>query len=459
MEGDQQQLVLTAYIQDLCIYNFNCTYFKLVNIRKTHKMRIMIIKRLFTSGYKNLKNCTISPTGIHALTGCNGSGKSNFLEVPEFVASLFSESDEQRERLLKGHSPLGGEWFPFVNNKEEINPFVFELSASINVQGIEWDIDYSLEIEIPNFVSTYEYEGTAKISAEKIKIKQSSKPGQMKTILTRDDNITLVLFENSRRKLEFKTKSDMSSLQVIEVRQADDYEINFPVLSEFHKAFLAINLLKLNPDKLISASNRQSSAAFQSKPGSTIDFLPFHSLLQEIKKDLDLWKRLLVWLKRLCNIDDISFELEATGEDSSNKIGKYVFIHQQDRVLFPGELSTGCAMLLGLLIAAHSFLPMSGSVILEEPETYLHPKAIIDLITLLREISETNSVIFSTHSPVALNSMHPNEVTVMEVLPNGFVTTRNVSEIREAIETLNRGYISFGDLLQSNFCIDNVFKK
>jgi len=421
-------------------------------------MRNMIINRLFATNYKNLVNCTIEPRGLHALTGCNGSGKSNFLEVPEFITSIISESDEIRERIFRsGYSPLGGCWFPFVKSKEYAAPFVFELNACISVQEKDWEVDYYLQIDLPEFIKPYQHEGTGKILAEKVKIKECNKPGQKKLILNRVDSFTTISSENSRKKLVFKTKSDMSALQAIEVREADDYANNFPVLSEFHKALLSFNLLKLNPDKLIMAADHNYTSSFQSKPGSTIDFFPMFSLLQEIQANPPEWTRLLGWLKRLCNIDDVNIS-EETVQHGDNTKGaatlRYIFIYQHGRILFPNELSTGCAMLLGLLIAAHSFLPLRGTVILEEPETYLHPKAIIDVITLLREISETNSVIFSTHSPVTLNSMQPSEVTVMETLPNGFVTTRKVSDIKDAINTLNRGYVSFGDLLQSNFTLD-----
>lgn len=414
----------------------------------------MKIKRIFTSNYKNLLNCSIEPNGIHALTGCNGSGKSNFLEVPEFVSSVIASSDEKKVYIFNGQFPTNGWWQPFVKAKEQVSPFIYELNAIIKVNDVEWDVEYHLEIEGPGFVAQYKHEGTGRITVEKVKIKESSKPGQKKTILSRTNNLTVISLENTRKKLIFKTLPDMSALQALEVREADDYANTFPVLSEFHKELISFNIIKINPDKLISDSLSRSSSSFQRAPGSTIDYFPMYTLLEEIQKKPVEWNRLLEWLKRLCNINNISIKEDTpdTGEDSKTvSTRKYIFIYQHDRVLFPEELSTGCAMLFGLLIAAHSFLPLSGSVILEEPESYLHPKAIIDLITLLREISEENAVIFSTHSPVALNSMQPSEVTVMKELSNGFVTTQRVSDINEAIDTLNRGYISFGDLLQTNF--------
>jgi len=108
-------------------------------------------------------------------------------------------------------------------------------------------------------------------------------------------------------------------------------------------------------------------------------------------------------------------------------------------------------VLLSMVSALFSLLRTSGIVIFEEPETYIHPKALIDLIALLRNISEFKSVLFSTHSPVALNSMRAREVTLMISSGSGRYTSRPVEEIKEASDAISRGHISFGDLLQSNF--------
>lgn len=39
----------------------------------------------------------------------------------------------------------------------------------------------------------------------------------------------------------------------------------------------------------------------------------------------------------------------------------------------------------------------------------------------------------------------------MRPVGDGFVSIKNVSEIKEAIEALDRGFVSFGDLLQTDY--------
>jgi predicted ATPase len=111
----------------------------------------------------------------------------------------------------------------------------------------------------------------------------------------------------------------------------------------------------------------------------------------------------------------------------------------------------GATVIVGYLTVLFTLVRRGGAALFEEPENYLHPKAIVELIRLFREFSEDHTIIFSTHSPVALNSLQPNEVTVMRSDKHGFVATQRVSDISEAVAALDRGYLSFGDLLQTDY--------
>ena len=170
-------------------------------------------------------------------------------------------------------------------------------------------------------------------------------------------------------------------------------------------------------------------------------------------------KEFRYWTKRLLDIDDIDLEEKLIDKKATDKgkdnISQYIFLHKNERILYPFELSTGEIVILSYLISIYTFLGADGMVMIEEPESYLHPQAITDLIHLLRELSETKTVIFTTHSPIVINSMLPSEVTLMKNKHGNIMTSINVESIDEAIAALKRGYMSFGDLLQTNFNTKN----
>lgn len=418
----------------------------------------MKINRIFVSRYKNLVDCEIRPNGIHAITGCNGSGKSNFLEVLHFIAGILVAGDESRDAILtRGACPAGGTWFPFVSKASEAKPFRFEIECEIKVDNVFWLANYSIELEKPEIGdSPYVQKGTGIISSEIVRIKERGKPGKMRLLLKRsvDTGVQVRPELDSRNKFSFKAKSNMSALVALEIREADDFIIKHPVLSIFLRVLKSSDLVKLDPNQILEDANPSGVGSFNLMPADVISHFPLYDYMQRIKLEENDWEQYMFWVKQLCDIDKISLSLkqEVEGQEAAKtEPKKYIFISRQEQFLFPNELSTGNSVLLSLVTALFSFLRHESVIIFEEPETFIHPKAIIDLIKLLREISEENTVLFSTHSPVALNSLNIDEVSLMEPLGHGFFTMVAVSEISEAVETLKRGYISFGDLLQSNY--------
>lgn len=420
----------------------------------------MQIQRIFVSNYKNLVDCELFPKGIHALTGCNGSGKTNFLEIFQFIAALHSSDDDFRESLLvDGNCPSGGEWFPMIPNDQLTKPFHFELDCALRIKKDNWIVKYVLTLEKPNKGDgLYDQFGAGNISREVISIKQEGKTGPFRLVLDRSESgdVTASPETSSRQQTKFKTKTNMSALHALEVREADSFSDEYPVLAEFRGGILSSAIVKLNPEGIISASDPYSSKKIKKRaPGRSVRVFSLYDSLKSIENRGSDWEEFKYWLKILCDIKNVLLnENEADESKSKLKTGKFVILHRQGQVLFPKELSTGNIMLLGLVTALFSFLRDSGVIILEEPESYIHPKALIDLINLLRTVSEVKTVLFSTHSTVALNSMNSSEVTLLKPLGGGMHTSINVSEIDEAAKALNRGYMSFGDLLQTNFMTD-----
>lgn len=70
-------------------------------------------------------------------------------------------------------------------------------------------------------------------------------------------------------------------------------------------------------------------------------------------------------------------------------------------------------------------------LLLEEPESHLHPKAIHNLKKVLLEISKTNQVIVTTHSPIIIERLQVKHNVIVQ---NGkAVQANSVNEIRESL--------------------------
>jgi ABC-type branched-subunit amino acid transport system ATPase component len=91
---------------------------------------------------------------------------------------------------------------------------------------------------------------------------------------------------------------------------------------------------------------------------------------------------------------------------------KALEIELTDGTKVPAEfMSEG--LLYYLAFAAVQYLERPAVVLVEEPENGLHPARIAEVMKILREISKTTQVIIATHSPLVVNELSPDEVSVV----------------------------------------------
>lgn len=83
-----------------------------------------------------------------------------------------------------------------------------------------------------------------------------------------------------------------------------------------------------------------------------------------------------------------------------------------DGEFVPAELmSEGLLYYLAFAVLPH--LEPTPLLLVEEPENGLHPARIAEIMRVLRAISEKTQVIIATHSPLVVNELKPDEVTVV----------------------------------------------
>lgn len=91
---------------------------------------------------------------------------------------------------------------------------------------------------------------------------------------------------------------------------------------------------------------------------------------------------------------------------------KAMGIKLNDGTFVPAELMSE-GMLYYLAFAALRHMDPTALLLIEEPENGLHPARIAEVMRILREISRTTQVIIATHSPLVVNELRPDEVTVV----------------------------------------------
>jgi predicted ATPase len=91
---------------------------------------------------------------------------------------------------------------------------------------------------------------------------------------------------------------------------------------------------------------------------------------------------------------------------------KAIGIKLVDGAYVPADLMSE-GLLYYLAFAVLPYLAPTALLLVEEPENGLHPARIAEVLRVLRSISETTQVVLATHSPLVINELKPEEVTVV----------------------------------------------
>ena len=79
------------------------------------------------------------------------------------------------------------------------------------------------------------------------------------------------------------------------------------------------------------------------------------------------------------------------------------------------EMSEGLLYWLAFAVLPH--IDPAAILLIEEPENGLHPSRIAEVMKVLRAISSRMQVILATHSPLVINELQPEEVTILTRSP------------------------------------------
>ncbi len=118
------------------------------------------------------------------------------------------------------------------------------------------------------------------------------------------------------------------------------------------------------------------------------------------------------------------------------------------RQVGPEGMSEG--MLYWLAFKALQYATKPGILLIEEPENGLHPARIREVAALLRELSAETQVLVATHSPLVINELQPEEVTIITrtaedgTIATPMTMTKNFEQRRQ-IYALGELWLSYAD--------------
>ncbi len=390
----------------------------------------MAIKNITIKNFKSIANTTVNLSNINVILGPNGSGKTNFINVFKFL-SFFFVSDNINYRLFE----IGGN-----NNLINFNSLKEGKNICIDIEFANnnddsWRNFYSCEIANNGNINNLEYFFVKEVNGY-----QDTK--NYKEPYTINYLPTLV------------TKSWMNCSPSVEMEYRNK-------LHEGHKNTESYNYIKNHlysicyyhfHDTGITSVIKQDQEIGINDQILLSNGQNIAHVLRRLKDHFpNSYKSLMDCLQSVAPyIQEITFnEYEST--PTSKKLKLLWRNKFYDRWFTLNDLSDGTLRYLALLVCLfqeHSNL----IIVLDEPELGLHPHAIRELASIIKEKSKKNQFILTTQNPLLVSQFSVEDIFVADYY-NGETSIRKISEDELRLNIINdllQGGEPLGDLWLRN---------
>ena len=379
----------------------------------------MKLKRLEIHNYKSLRNVVIEPAPLSVFVGPNAAGKSNLADALDFLGEVYRWELEGAVKKKGGYENI---CFRTAARPDEAIRF----RVAIEIPYTEWSSDQWVG-------------GLAELSRERMPegdivfehgfiLRRRSKRAALFGIDSEEIQVSFSGGESARRSL-LRIVRNQRGLEIEEFEQEDSLGHLFDLrnykelLSNFPDSRLLLDLLKIIP--FSSMAVPKSIAAlrvFQLSPQACRE-----SGVPTPNADLDRFGRnlpaVIDYLKRNepQKFDEIlnavrwimpTLESIEANFTQGKRLGLFLKEAGVKQPWAAEDISDGTIQAIALLAA--TFDPRIPILVIEEPENSVHPWAIRSFIQAFREASEKKQIFLTTHSPIVIDQILPEELWVVQ---------------------------------------------
>ena len=375
-----------------------------------------MLRRIQVKQYRCLRYVDINlDGGFHALVGPNGSGKSALLDIVSFITDLIVSG------LDVAIGKRTGNFQDLVWGRPRDDSYFwialeFDLygidKERFNYSGQRFRYDVIVGESDCGVIIHYERGVLLRPSNDKDKKRQDDMVSgkNVSTLTSLDKFYDNVCFHRSANAAYYRHESalgptgDNINVEFDRRRSAFDRiptsSRDFPITT-YARHFLTerIRPISLNTSDLCKASPPLSRRAFL-PTGSN-----FPWIVQRMQQEAP--ERFADWIGHICVARPDIQSLRVVERDDDRHA--YLMVQYRNGICVPSwSVSDGTLRLLALTLIA--YLPDPGYMyLLEEPENGVHPLAIESIYQSLSSVYESQ-VIVTTHSPVLLRCVEPDEL-------------------------------------------------
>lgn len=379
------------------------------------------LRRLAATNFRSLKRVDVPLGPLNVLVGPNEAGKSNFLDLIQFLG------DSARVDLAEALHMRGGIERVRYRGDAESRAISIQVSANVTKYSSENAPDeYSLR-----FYSRRLKDREILVRNEEFTFKRTS--GRGRRIKVNGDQVELVNLSGTastgtQQQLPLRSDSlALSTLTRLPDSQGGDE------VRKFADVFTSFRVFNVDVDAARMPS-RLGDARLASD-GSNLA-----SALWTLQEHPQIWQDLLDDAKAMIpGLEGIEFEYVGGSEGA---IAAQVRERGLRDATYLADSSFGTIRLLALLALIYDPEPPALTCI-EEIDHGLHPHLFDRLVDRLREASSKTQLLVATHSPALVNRLRPEELLVAERSEDGSTRLPAVSA-----DTIAAQEVAAGGLLQ-----------
>ena len=376
----------------------------------------MAIKKIEVSNFKTFRDLDLELGSFNVVIGANASGKSNFVEIFQFLKDI-------RKEGLKNAVAMHGTMSSIFNLKcpaEDMLRICVEkdgegdngvvLPLSLSVMSSEYDISIQSDMKISEEKLSYQFIDSDQQQYNVIVYRDVKDEEKLRYDVTPS--------AGPKERALLKRVSKMFTPDMEWKLEPDDILVNSPCLypSEWKTLFSRISCYNIEPRRAKEPTSTAGKAELE-EDGNNLAII-----LNNIIEDED--KR-----RKLCNL--VKDLLPFVKEVGTEKFAEITLQedYYADKDLRADLLSDGTVNITALIVAL--YFEEKNVVIIEEPERNIHPHLISRLVEMMKEASKKKQIIVTTHSPEVVKYAGLDNLLLISRDNNGFSHISRPSERKE----------------------------
>jgi predicted ATPase len=392
-----------------------------------------VFNKIGVTNFKSIRHLDLELKDINLIVGANASGKSNFIDIFDFIRQVVNSG---LEKALENYGGIKN----IVNYKVKDKKFSINLSIRPETKEIEHPFfkrivasDFSINEISYNFTLKYlkNKQPDFKVVAEKLIYKMKIKGENDPQIIINRDNKGFVRFSYPVNKstdtelirsiiMEFFKNPKPNKLMV----EGSGFVDFLPIIDDFKR----IGVYDLYPKHVKEYNKITSEQKLRKDSGNLANIIMKINESHQNKILLqDKVRNILPFIKsistKLISDKDISFSIKEN------------YFSKRD---IPSQLiSYGSINILALIVAL--YFEKNKLTIIEEPERNLHPLLILSVCELLREVSSEygNQIIISTHNIEIIKTLSNYNIIITKRNGEGDSEIKSTKDIEEIKDFLN----------------------